>query len=160
LLSGYLEEDQQWMRQALELAKLAGKRGEVPVGALLVQGSRCVGQGWNQSISQCDPTAHAEVIALREAAKQLGNYRLLDTTLYVTLEPCIMCVGALLHARIKRLVFGAYDAKAGAVDSRFDILRDTRHTHFIECQGGVLKEECAGQLSDFFKPRRHRHQVR
>ncbi len=142
--------DQKWMYHALELTK----KGEVPVGAIIVQNDICIAEGWNQPIASCDPTAHAEIIALRQAAKYLHNYRLIDATLYVTLEPCTMCAGAIIQARIKRVVFGAYDEKAGAAGSRFDILRDTRHNHQVECVSGVLAQECKQCLSNFFIHRR------
>jgi len=143
--------DNQWMRHALRLAKLAATQGEIPVGAIIVQGEQCIAEGWNQPIINHDPTAHAEIMALRKAAYHLKNYRLIDTTLYVTLEPCVMCAGAIIHARVKRVVFGAYDKKAGAAGSRFDILRDTRHNHQVECVSGVLADECGKCLSDFFR---------
>ncbi|MFK5970816.1 MAG: tRNA adenosine(34) deaminase TadA [Candidatus Marithrix sp.] len=142
--------DQRWMQHALELAK----KGEVPVGAIIVHNDICIAEGWNQPITSCDPTAHAEIIALRQAANYLNNYRLTDTTLYVTLEPCTMCAGAIIQARIKRVVFGTYDEKAGAAGSRFDILRDTRHNHQVECVSGVLAHECKKCLTDFFIHRR------
>ncbi|MBE9562777.1 MAG: tRNA adenosine(34) deaminase TadA [Proteobacteria bacterium] len=142
--------DQEWMVRALKLAA----KGEVPVGAIIVQNDVCIAEAWNQPIANCDPTAHAEIIALRQAAKYVNNYRLIDATLYVTLEPCTMCAGAIIQARIKRVVFGAYDEKAGAAGSRFDILRDTRHNHQVECLGGVLAHECKQCLTDFFIQRR------
>lgn len=147
-------DDEKWMRYALELADRAAIENEVPIGAVLVQNHQIIGEGWNQPIRACDPTAHAEIMALRQAAKYLNNYRLLDTTLYVTLEPCVMCSGALIHARVKRVVFGAYDAKAGAAGSRFDVLRDTRHNHQIECVSRMLAEECEQRLKLFFKSKR------
>ncbi len=149
-----MNRDQQWMHRALDLAKYAATKQEVPVGAVLVLNDDIIGEGWNQPIQLNDPCAHAEVIALRHAAISIKNYRLLDTTMYVTLEPCVMCIGALIHARIKRLVFGAYDPKTGAVESVFDLLDDDRHNHKIEFSGGVLKEECASLLQQFFYQRR------
>lgn len=146
--------DQYWMRYALALAEKAEQQGEVPIGAVVVYEQHCIAEGWNQPISQHDPTAHAEIIALRAAAKRLENYRLPNTVLYVTLEPCVMCAGAIIQARVRRIVFGAYDPKAGAVSSRFDILRDTRHTHRVDCQGGVLAEVCGEMLKQFFINRR------
>lgn len=146
--------DEYWMRHALSLAQKAAEYGEIPVGAVLVHNNECLAEGWNQSITNHDPTAHAEIIALREAAQKIENYRLLDTTLYVTLEPCVMCAGAIIHARVKRLVFGAYDEKTGAAGSRFDILRDTRHNHQVECKSGVYAEVCAEELKSFFRQRR------
>jgi tRNA(adenine34) deaminase len=148
-------QDNQWMRHALRLAEFAAAKGEIPVGAIVVLGEKCIAEGWNQPIRENDPTAHAEIIALRKAAQYLNNYRLLNTTLYVTLEPCTMCAGAIIQARVKRVVFGAYDKKAGAAGSRFDILRDTRHNHHVECVSGVLAEACGVCLSDFFKNRRN-----
>ncbi len=142
------------MRAALRLAKRAATSQEVPVGAVVVYADTISGVGWNQSISQNDPCAHAEIVALRAAAKSMNNYRLLNTTLYVTLEPCVMCVGAMLHARIKRLVFGAYDPKTGAAGSVFDLLSDVSHNHSIEVKKGVLEQECGGLLRDFFQQRR------
>lgn len=142
------------MHEALQLAERAAKKQEVPVGAVVISGDNIIGKGWNQPILQNDPCAHAEIIALRAAARMLNNYRLLDTTLYVTLEPCIMCIGAMLHARIKRLVFGAYDPKTGAAGSVFDLLSDNRHNHPIDVTGGVLKRECAEILQQFFRQRR------
>lgn len=146
--------DIEWMKYALLLADKAAAQGEIPVGALIVYQEQCIAEGWNQSINNHDPTAHAEIIALRQAANYLNNYRLLNTTLYVTLEPCVMCAGAMLHARIKRVVFGAYDPKAGAAGSRFDILRDTRHNHRLECVSGVLATACGEQLQQFFAQKR------
>jgi tRNA(adenine34) deaminase len=154
MFSNFSHTDLQWMRQALHLATQAALHHEIPVGAVLVQANQCIAQGWNQPIMNCDPTAHAEILTLRQAAQHLQNYRLLHTTLYVTLEPCIMCAGAILQARVSRVVFGAYDPKAGAAGSRFDILRDTRHNHQVECVGGVLAEECGKVLTEFFKSRR------
>jgi tRNA(adenine34) deaminase len=146
--------DNQWMRHALRLAKFAATQGEIPVGAIIVQENKCIAEAWNQPITDLDPTAHAEIIVLRKAAHYLNNYRLVDTTLYVTLEPCVMCAGAIIQARVKRVVFGAYDKKAGAAGSRFDILRDTRHNHQVECVSRVLADECGKCLTDFFKARR------
>ncbi|HEC83830.1 MAG TPA: tRNA adenosine(34) deaminase TadA [Thioploca sp.] len=147
--------DNKWMRHALRLAELAAAQGEIPVGAVIIQADNCIAEGWNQPITQKDPTAHAEIVALRKAAQYLNNYRLVDTTLYVTLEPCVMCAGAIIQARVKRVVFGSYDNKAGAAGSRFDILRDTRHNHHIECVSGVLAEECGECLTRFFENRRN-----
>ena len=143
----------EWMQQALLLAQAAEKSGEVPVGAVIVSQNEMIGHGWNQPISSHDPTAHAEIIALREAAQHRNNYRLVDTTLYVTLEPCAMCLGAMLHARVEHLVFGAFDLKAGAVISTFSLL-DRPVSHKIRWKGGVLEEECSKILKDFFKSKR------
>lgn len=148
------EQDERWMRHAMALAARAEGIGEIPVGAVLVLGDKIVAEGWNRSISEHDACAHAEVMALREAGKQLENYRLLDTTLYVTLEPCCMCAGALIHSRVKRVVYGARDLKTGAAGSVFDILLDPRHNHQVALTGEVLADACSAQLSDFFKRRR------
>ncbi len=147
-------QDVVFMRQALLLAKQAEATGEVPVGAMVVVNNEIVGQGFNCPIATSDSTAHAEIIALRAAAKKMGNYRLPEATLYVTLEPCVMCVGAMLHARIKRLVFGAIDPKTGAVISLFKILDEHKLNHKIIFQGGVLALECGKILSDFFRNKR------
>lgn len=154
MFSSVLEEDEYWMRRALELARRAEAADEVPVGALAVLERCCIGKGWNQPISSQDPTAHAEIVALRRAARFTGNYRLPGVTLYVTLEPCIMCIGALIHARIDRLVFGASDLKTGAVHGAFDLAADLRHNHHMDCLGGVLEEPCKTILQAFFKTRR------
>lgn len=146
--------DEYWMRYALELAKRAWEQGEVPVGAVLVQGDNVIGEGWNRPIGQHDPTAHAEIMALRQGGKVLENYRLLDTTLYVTLEPCVMCAGAMVHSRITRLVYGAKDEKTGAAGSLLDVIGHPGMNHQIQIDCGVLAEECAGMLSDFFRMRR------
>ncbi|WP_416413292.1 tRNA adenosine(34) deaminase TadA [Pantoea sp. App145] len=142
------------MRHALRLARLAWEQGEVPVGAVLVQGDKVIGEGWNRPIGQHDPTAHAEIMALRQGGKVLENYRLLDTTLYVTLEPCVMCAGAMVHSRITRLVYGAKDEKTGAVGSLLDVIGHPGMNHQIQIASGVLAEECAATLSDFFRMRR------
>ena len=142
------------MREALQLARAAAIAGEVPVGALVVQGERVIGRGSNRPISGCDPTAHAEVVALREAAKHRGDYRLGGTTLYVTLEPCIMCAAALIHARVDRVVFGAWDPKAGGAGSIADVFNIRELNHRVDVFGGVLAEECGALLSDFFRARR------
>lgn len=148
------ENDAKFMREALLLARQAEAAGEVPVGAVLVKDGAVVGSGWNHPIGTHDPTAHAEVAALRAAAHMLGNYRLTGTTLYVTLEPCAMCAGALVHARVKRLVYGAADPKAGAAGSVFDITRAPALNHRLEVEGGVLVEECGALLKGFFAQRR------
>ncbi|ORM71361.1 tRNA adenosine(34) deaminase TadA [Pantoea wallisii] len=142
------------MRHALVLAQRAWEQGEVPVGAVLVQGDKVIGEGWNRPIGQCDPTAHAEIMALRQGGKILENYRLLDTTLYVTLEPCVMCAGAMVHSRITRLVYGAKDEKTGAAGSLLDVIGHPGMNHQIEIASGVLAEACATMLSDFFRMRR------
>lgn len=143
-----------WITHALALARRAEECNEVPVGAVLVADNEVIGEGWNQPISTNDPTAHAEIMALRAGAKARKNYRLVDTTLYVTLEPCAMCVGAILHARIQRLVFGAYDPRTGAVKSVFQLLDEKCLNHRVEWQGGVMSTECADILQTFFRQRR------
>lgn len=149
------EKDIFFMQYALLLADKAEQQGEIPVGAVLVdEQDQIIAEGWNQSITLSDPTAHAEIITLRAAGKQIQNYRLLNTTLYVTLEPCPMCAGAILHSRIKRLVFGASDYKTGAIGSRFHLFDDYRMNHFIEITSGVLQQECGTKLSQFFQKRR------
>jgi tRNA(adenine34) deaminase len=149
-----IQQDLYWMRRALAQAARAEAAGEVPVGAVLVYHGECLAEAWNRPIRRHDPTAHAEINVLRLAARRLGNYRLPGTTLYVTLEPCAMCVGALIHARVARVVFGAYDPKTGAAGSVFDLLHDPRHNHQVECTGGVLAEECGARLRAFFRARR------
>jgi tRNA(adenine34) deaminase len=143
-----------FMREALSLAASAEAAGEVPVGAVVTTGRGIVGRGWNRTIEKCDPSAHAEVIALREAAASAGNHRLTGATLYVTLEPCAMCVGAMLQARITRLVFGAYDAKAGAAGSVLDLCNHPKLNHRIEVNGGLLADDGAALLAAFFGERR------
>lgn len=142
------------MREALRLARGAADAGEVPVGAVVVRDGVILGTGWNRPIGRRDPTAHAEVEALREAAARAGNYRLPGCDLYVTLEPCLMCLGAIFHARLRRLVFGAADPKTGACGSVVDLAGEARLNHHTEVIGGVLASECAGLISDFFKSRR------
>ena len=142
------------MQTALVLAGRAAASGEVPVGAVLVQGESLLAEGWNQPIAAHDPTAHAEVMALRAAGQSLGNYRLADTTLYVTLEPCLMCVGAIVHARIARLVFGAYDPKSGAVTSCMHGFEVPGLNHRVASTGGILADECGALLKQFFRDRR------
>ncbi len=149
-----LADDERRMHVALRLARYAAATQEIPVGALVVIDGDIVGKGWNQSISQHDPCAHAEIIALRAAARSINNYRLLHASLYVTLEPCVMCVGAMLHARIARLVFGAHDTKTGAAGSVFELLSDTRHNHQVAVTQGVLAHDCSILLQDFFQQRR------
>ncbi len=143
-----------WMGQALELAKQAAAAGEVPVGALVVLDGEVIGRGWNRPISAHDPTAHAEVQALREAAARLGNYRMPGAVLYVTLEPCTMCAGALIHARISKLIYGASEPKAGAVASRAQVLEQPWMNWRIEVESGVRAQECAEVMSSFFRERR------
>jgi len=149
-----VETDEKWMTRALELARQGEAAGEVPVGAVLVRDGAVLAEAWNQPIGSHDPTAHAEIVALRAAARKLGNYRLPATTLYVTLEPCAMCAGAMIHARVARLVFGAPDPLAGAAGSVFNLLQSPRLNHRVEIAGGVQEAECAGRLKDFFQARR------
>jgi tRNA(adenine34) deaminase len=146
--------DPDFMRQALAAARAAESAGEVPVGAVLVRGDRVVATGANRPISGCDPTAHAEIEALRAAAKALGSYRLNGTTLYVTLEPCVMCASAIVHARVDRVVFGAWDLKAGAAGSTTNVFTMPAMNHRVDVFGGVLLEECSALLSAFFAARR------
>lgn len=146
--------DHHWMRRALELAEQGREAGEVPVGAVLVLNDEIIGEGYNSPISRHDPTAHAEILALRDAANKIENYRLPDAVLYVTLEPCGMCAGALVHARIKRLVFGAAEPKSGAVVSKTAALDQAFLNHQVEYSGGLLAEECGALLSQFFRDRR------
>jgi len=146
--------DAHWMTHAMTLARRAEAQGEVPVGAVVVRDGTILGEGWNQPIGLHDPSAHAEMIALREAAARAGNYRLPGTTLYVTLEPCVMCAGAIVHARVSRLVFAADDPKAGAVHSCYDVIAAPRLNHRVEWQGGVLAEPAGSLLRDFFRARR------
>ena len=147
-------DDAQWMGRALEEAARAAQAGEVPIGAVVVLDGRLLASSHNQPIATHDPTAHAEIVALRAAARELGNYRLTGATLYVTIEPCAMCCGAALHARIGRLVYGADDAKAGAVRSMHRLLDDTRLNHQVEVTAGVRAPECGAQLREFFRARR------
>ena len=142
------------MQHALELAHKAEAAGEVPVGALIVLNGELVAEGWNQPISSSDPTAHAEIIALRAAGQKLDNYRLLDAELYVTLEPCPMCVGAMLHARIKRVIYAATDPKTGALGGAYDLLNSVSHNHSFEVTKGVLEEQSREILQGFFRNRR------
>lgn len=146
--------DVDYMQRALALARAAAAQGEVPVGALVVRGSEIIGEGANRPIGQHDPSAHAEIEALRAAGRALGDYRLTGATLYVTLEPCIMCASAIVHARIDRVVFGAWDPKAGAAGSIADVFAIPQLNHRVDVFGGVLAEECATLLSEFFRARR------
>jgi len=145
-----VEMDHTWMKRALALSDRAAAEGEVPVGCLIVRGSEVVGEGWNRREAEQDPVAHAEIIAVRQAAKVVGFWRLEGCTCYVTLEPCPMCAGALVNARVERLVFGADDPKAGACGTLYDIVRDRRLNHRMDVKRGVLAEECGARLSDFF----------
>jgi tRNA(adenine34) deaminase len=154
------EQDHYWMRRALALAEQGAAQGEVPVGAVLVLAGDVLGEGWNQPISAADPTAHAEVVALRQAATRLNNYRLPGSCLYVTLEPCTMCVGALIHARVERLVYGTTEPKAGAVESQARLLEQDFYNHRLSVTGGVLAQECCHQLTSFFRQRREQIKAR
>jgi tRNA(adenine34) deaminase len=147
-------DDIRWMEHALALAERGAEEGEVPVGAVLISGGEILGEGWNRPISLHDPTAHAEIIAMRAAARKLANYRLAGSTLYVTLEPCLMCAGAIVHARVARLVFGAHDPKRGAIDSTTHAFEAPGLNHRPEIVGGVLEQRCGGCLQAFFRARR------
>lgn len=148
------EKDLGWMAQAIELARRAGNAGEVPIGAVIVQDGECIGEGWNRPIASNDPSAHAEIEALRAAGARQKNYRLPGATMYVTLEPCAMCAGAIVHARLKRVVYGAADPKAGAAGSVFDLLRSKSLNHRARVDAGVLEADCAELLQEFFRARR------
>jgi len=148
------ELDLRRMRLALELARRAEAEGEVPVGAVLATEHMIVGEGWNRPVHDHDPTAHAEIRALRDGAARLGNYRLPGTTLYVTLEPCVMCAGAIIHARVDRVVYGANDPKGGAAGSVFDVLGTDRLNHRVRLESGLLAKECGDLLREFFRARR------
>jgi tRNA(adenine34) deaminase len=150
----FSERDYFWMQHALELAKQSEESGEVPVGAVLTLEDVMIGEGYNSPIKTSDPTAHAEIIALRQGAVHLNNYRLPNTTLYITLEPCVMCLGAIIHARIKRVVYGASDPKTGALHSAFQLGDDRRWNHKIICEGGLLQEPCGRILTKFFQKKR------
>lgn len=150
----FAEQDHVWMQQAIALAKLAAAAGEVPVGAIIVSGGQIIGSGANQPISTNDPSAHAEIVALRHAAQRIQNYRLVGATMYVTLEPCMMCAGAMVHARIKRLVYGAPDPKTGAIVSQSRLLDQTFLNHKVAYEGGLLADECGMVLKEFFQSRR------
>ncbi len=146
--------DEHWMREAMALARLGAAVGEVPVGAVVVFQGKIVGRGYNSPIGRVDPCAHAEVLALQDAARTLKNYRLVDCDLYVTLEPCGMCAGALVHSRVRRVIYGATEPKAGAVQSQDQALERDSLNHKVEVSSGVLEEECSTMLSDFFRRRR------
>ena len=151
---GMTVDHEKWMQRALSLADRAAEQGEVPVGAVIVRGDEVLGEGWNQMIGSNDPTAHAEIIAMRAAATRTENYRLPGSTLYVTLEPCTMCAGAIIHARIEKLVFAAYEPKSGVICSRYKLVDAPWYNHKLEWQGGVLERESATRLQDFFRTRR------
>lgn len=149
-----MQNDEYWMGRALELAQQADSRNEVPVGAVLVRDGEVIGEGYNQPISGHDPCGHAEIIALRQAAKRLENYRLPGTSLYVTIEPCAMCAGAIIHARVERVIFGAAEPKAGAVASHLSLFDQAQMNHRVQWRGGVLAEQASAQVQGFFSRRR------
>jgi tRNA(adenine34) deaminase len=146
--------DKAFMRRAIELAHIAESHNEIPVGAVVVCNGQIIGEGYNQSIMNNDPSAHAEMLAIRAAGQALQNYRLLDCTLYVTLEPCPMCAGLLVHSRINRLIYASADLKTGAAGSAFDMINHEKHNHKITVESGLLAQECSTMLSAFFKRRR------
>jgi tRNA(adenine34) deaminase len=150
----FMHDHQYWMQKALTLAEKASALGEVPVGAILVKDDQIIGQGFNQPILNHDPTAHAEIIALREAGQQVNNYRLVDTTMYVTLEPCAMCAMAIVHARVKIIVYATEEPRTGAGGSLYQLLRHSGHNHQVEIVDGVCKQQSAEMLKRFFKARR------
>jgi len=147
-------DDEKFMRRAIALAEVAQSHNEIPVGAVLVYDGKIIGEGFNQSIMNNDPSAHAEMMAIRDAGKNIANYRLLDCTLYVTLEPCCMCAGLLVHSRIKQLIFASNDLKTGAAGSAFALLNHQQHNHQVAAKSGLLADECSTMLSAFFKRRR------
>jgi len=149
-----LEKDKHFMKAALKAAKKAWENREVPVGAVLVKDDEIISTGQNSPITLNDPTAHAEIIALREGGEKLKNYRLIDTILYVTIEPCTMCMGAIMHARVKKLVFGTFDPRAGAAGSLFDFTIENKFNHNVEVKSGILESECRELIQDFFKQKR------
>jgi tRNA(adenine34) deaminase len=146
--------DEFYMAKALQLAQQAYAAGEVPVGALVVRDGEIIAEGYNQPISACDPTAHAEVVAMRNAASKINNYRLSDCDLYVTIEPCTMCVGAMVHGRIRRIVFGALEPRAGALQSQLQLMHQGHYNHSVDVRGGVLEQQCGDLISCFFRQRR------
>jgi tRNA(adenine34) deaminase len=150
----FSERDTFWMQHAITLAQTASAANEVPVGAVLIADDNIIGEGFNSPISHCDPTAHAEILALRAGSIHINNYRLVNATLYVTLEPCVMCLGALVHARVQRIVFGAQDPRAGAIVSAFQLIAANKLNHQPQCDGGLLSETCGKLLVDFFQARR------
>ena len=146
--------DEEWMQYALQLDKKSEERDEVPVGAIIVYKNKIIGEGWNQPISSNNPTAHAEIMALQDAGEKIGNYRLLDSTMYVTLEPCVMCAGAMVHARIAKLVYAVDDQKTGACGSVFNMIQAEELNHNTEIKKGVLEKECQALIKNFFKEKR------
>jgi tRNA(adenine34) deaminase len=153
-VSSFDQQDELWMGEAMLLARQAAKENEVPIGAVVVRDGEIIGRGWNRNIALHDPTAHAEIMAMRDAGEAIGNYRLKDCSLYVTLEPCPMCAGAMIHARFARIVYGTADPKTGAAGGKFDILGDPAHNHVATIVGGCLADECSALLKDFFRQRR------
>lgn len=151
----FTTDDHRWMLEALGFAERAAALGEVPVGAILVHDGEILGRGANAPITEHDPSAHAEIMALRAAGRKIKNYRFTDATLYVTLEPCAMCAGAIIHARVDKVIFGAYDPRTGAAGSVFQTLIDARHNHTVRVRGGLLAEESSELLRDFFRSRRN-----
>ena len=149
-----MNSDEEWMQYALQLAKKSEQRDEVPVGAIIVYKNKIIGEGWNQPISSNNPTAHAEIMALQDAGEKIGNYRLLDSTMYVTLEPCVMCAGAMVHARIAKLVYAVDDQKTGACGSVFNMIQAEELNHNTEIKKGVLEKECQALIKNFFKEKR------
>lgn len=148
------EKNELWMAEALLLARRAGLEEEVPVGAVIVRAGEIIGRGWNRNIGLNDPSAHAEIMAMRDAGKAIGNHRLTGCSLYVTLEPCLMCAGAMIHARLDRLIYGATDPKTGAAGGKFDLLGNPAHNHAVKVSGGCLAEDCSALLKEFFRLRR------
>lgn len=149
-----MNEDAKWMQHAVELAQKAKAHDEVPVGAVIVHEDKIIGEGWNQPISSNDPTAHAEIIALRDAGKNVSNYRLPNTTMYVTLEPCAMCAGAIVHARLSKIIFAVTDPKTGACGSVFNLLQSEELNHKVEIDKGIMEDECRALIQTFFKDKR------
>lgn len=152
--TGFSELDHQFMARAMELARIAESHNEIPVGAVIVYDGQIIGEGYNQSIMNNDPSAHAEMIAIRQAGQHLNNYRLIDCTLYVTLEPCPMCAGLLVHSRVKRVVYGTADEKTGAGGTVFNLLQSPKLNHLVDVDSGLKQSECSDMLSSFFKRRR------
>ncbi len=150
--------DKNWMQRAIELAQKAGAQDEVPVGAVVVYKDQIIGEGWNQPVSSKDPTAHAEIMALRDAGKKMGNYRLPDASMYVTLEPCVMCAGAIIHARLGKLVYAVEDPKTGACGSVFNLLQTDELNHRVEVERGILADKCQSLIQTFFKKKRMKYQ--
>ncbi len=149
-----IKTDIKWMEKALELARKAEAAGEVPVGAVIVKDNQLIAEGWNQPITSHDATSHAEIMAMREAGEKLNNYRLIDTTVYVTLEPCSMCVGAMIHARVAKVVYGASELRTGALGGAFNLLEANQHNHLFEVESGLMAEESKVLLQSFFQSRR------